>query len=61
MKLWIVREKNWQLYGHAEKPVLVDGEWVSMEELYFLDPDLFPKVTFENSPQQVELKLVKEE
>lgn len=59
MKIWIAREKNWQLYAHAEKPVLVDDEWVSMKELYFLDADLFPEVTFENSPQEVELKLVK--
>lgn len=61
MELWIAREKNWQLYGHAEKPVLVDDEWVSMEELYLLDADLFPEVTFENSQQQIEIKLVKEE
>ena len=29
--------------------------------LYINDDKLFPEVTFENSPQEVELKLVKEE
>ena len=56
MKLWIAREKNWQLYGYAEKPVFVDDEWVSMGGIYFLDADLFPEVTFENSPKEVEIK-----
>lgn len=60
MKFWIAREQNWQLYGHEDKPVLVDDEWVSMGALYNLDADLFPEITFEYSPQQVEIKLVKE-
>lgn len=60
MELWIARERNWQLYGHSEKPMLVDDEWVSMCSLYELDADLFPEVTFENSPKKVELKLVEE-
>ena len=57
MELWIARERNWQLYGHEDKPVLENDEWVSMGALYYLDTNLFPKITFENSPQKIELKL----
>ena len=28
---------------------------------YLIDSQLFPEITFENSPQQIEIKLIKEE
>lgn len=66
MKLWIARNPDDSLWLHEEKPSLVfDDElrrWYyesgSFLELY--DESLFPKVTFDNSPQQVELKLVEQ-
>ena len=59
MKLWIARDYNGLLFLHDEKPTLheIYGYWYS-ENSYELDMDMFPEVTFENSPREVELKLV---
>lgn len=65
MKLWIARNESGDLALYHKKPKLNKSY-----ELAFYNPskfgieypicsDLFPEVTFENSPQQVELKLVK--
>ena len=66
MKLWIARDKNGELWCYTDKPVLnTDSEMYSADfslertisqELY---SEWFPEVTFENSPQEVELKLIK--
>jgi hypothetical protein len=64
MKLWIARDESGDLALYYLKPELND-----LDVLAFYQPqkfgveypicnDLFPEVTFENSPQQVELKLV---
>lgn len=62
MKLWIARDKGGSLYLFKKKPVLVtfDGVEVfdSKEDYFEIDNHLFPLVTFENSPQQVEIKLI---
>ena len=61
MKLWIAREKYGNMCLYDIKP-FKDGEyWNSSGNYYLIDRHLFPEVTFENSPQMVELKLVKEE
>ena len=71
MKLWIARDIcNIHLKLFFEKPVEQEGSWVvkhidnKLNIMYYgnnisIDNDLFPEVTFENSPQEVELKLVK--
>lgn len=67
MKLWIARDESDELSLYYLKP-----ELNNLDDLAFYQPqkfgmeypicsDLFPEVTFENSPQQVEIKLVKEE
>ena len=68
MKLWIARDKDGGLYLYNYKPcknetlerftcsIKSNGEW---SEEYELNSYLFPEVTFENSPMEVELKLVK--
>ena len=67
MKLWIARDKSDELSLYYLKP-----ELNNLDDLAFYQPqkfgmeypicsDLFPEVTFENSPQQVEIKLVKNE
>ena len=60
MKLWIVRTKQGNLQLHQIKPIwLADkGKWFSNYELGYIYGEYFPEVTFENSPQEVELKLV---
>lgn len=64
MKLWIARDENNDLALYTVKPTLYyDNYYESAynSEKIDLDENLFPEVTFENSPQMVELKLVKEE
>lgn len=64
MKLWIARDKFDKKIGlYAEEPNFrktVHGfeDWRDGDFIGYLE-DEFPEVTFENSPQQVELKLVK--
>lgn len=60
MKLWIARDSNDGLYLHFTEPQ-GDDYWFISERFIRIDSFLFPEVTFENSPQQVEVKLVKEE
>jgi hypothetical protein len=64
MKLWIARDKDGSLYLYSEEPSLILTEFADAWEgrgIRAIDDRLFPEVTFENSPQQVEIKLVKEE
>lgn len=70
MKLWIARDVcNIHLKLFFEKPVEQEGGWVvkhidnKLNIMYYgdsisIENHLFPEVTFENSPQEVELKLV---
>ena len=61
MKLWIARD-NYKLLLSNEEPELSAAKtnWLisSGAEYIFLDEEMFPEVTFENSPQQVEIKLI---
>ena len=63
MEFWIARDDDMELYLYNEQPRLNRMRiWsVSTEsgKSYRLDSDLFPEVTFENSPQEFELNLVK--
>lgn len=69
MKLWIARDNYNDVYGrgcltlHLYKPHLNRyGRWVDDTADGFkcvLTKDNFPEVIFENSPQQVEIELVK--
>ena len=61
MKLWISRDKDNALLLFECKPICdTDGDWYSAGGYTFGLPDsYFPEVTFENSPQEVEFKLVK--
>lgn len=55
MGLWVYTTKP--LFNPSKK----EFESVDGNMLYINDDKLFPEVTFENSPQQVVLKLIKEE
>ena len=63
MKLWISRNDIGTLELHQKKPSIseVTGKpvWINGGFVGFVFNDDFPEVTFENSPVQVELKLVK--
>lgn len=62
MKLWIAREGWGGLYVFGVRPFYDEDydKWESpISGLSFqVDDESFPEVTFENSPQVVELKLV---
>lgn len=59
MKLWIARDKAGGLWLFKNKPTYKIF-WKDIENnIGELDYRLFPELTFENSPQEVELKLVK--
>ena len=62
MKFWIARDSDGYSQLYVEKPIKKDGyfETVPNTGWYTISHRLFPEVTFENSPQQVEIKLVTE-
>ena len=51
MKLWIARDKNGTLALHESEPYCPYNTWHNSNQEFYLDKDLFPEVTFENSPQ----------
>ena len=62
MKLWIARNEDGTLTLHKIKPKLFFEEgigtyWTGSN--YYLPAKNFPEVTFENSPQEVELVIKK--
>ena len=58
MKMWIARDLNDKLTLHLEKPVWYERIECWSDVIYELNWTLFPEVTFENSPMEVELKLI---
>ena len=63
MKLWIARDNNTkheQLFGYYDEPHKEENYFVGNVCVIF-NKELFPEVTFENSPMEAELKLVSNE
>ena len=64
MKLWIARDLDGTLILSNKEPYLPNKcynffYFSDDANIYYLDKNMFPEVTFENSPQEVELNLVK--
>ena len=65
MKMWIARAESGNLKLHQTEPqqevsMLTGGiNWNDSLESFKIDDRLFPEVTFENSPMEVELVLKK--
>lgn len=65
MKLWIARDSDNTLCIHKGKPKkffspkIGSHFWVSLEDYWEIGEDFLPEVTFENSPQEVELVIKK--
>ena len=58
--LWIARDKTGSLWVYKRKPERIDKCFdieYGVHERMYLDCEDFPEVTWENSPQQVELKM----
>jgi hypothetical protein len=64
MKLWAARNDGGTLEIHQREPSIskITGKpmWVGGGFVGFVFNDNFPEITFENSPMQVELKLIKQ-
>ena len=64
MKYWIARSEYGDLKLFKKKPhrevsmLSMKTYWNDGLCSFHIDSNLFPEVTFENSPQQVELKLI---
>ena len=62
MKMWIARNSDGTLVIFQEMPNLSNDMgsrwWWSNDDCMALNKDSFPEVTFENSPMEVELKLI---
>ena len=73
--MWLAREESGELLLYAERPIHNFHTYKNTYDLNYinargfccglyigkLDNSLFPEVTFENSPQEVELKLKQNE
>ena len=57
MKLWLARDKDGLIYLYMKKPYLVTYYFDTKYLIGEIDKELFPEITFENSPQEVELKI----
>ena len=59
MKMWIARDIRGGLYLYTEKPekIALYGYFTG-DDWFELNTNAFPEVTFENSPMEVELKLI---
>ena len=60
MKLWIARDLSEELILYKEQPSYNNKlkMWIGGLPVGKLRGNSFPEVTFENSPQEVELKLI---
>lgn len=56
MKLWIARDYR-GLYIFENQPYLVIDRFHSYGFILLVQNDKFPEITFENSPQQIEITL----
>ena len=59
MELWIARDRDdiLRIYDNKPKVDKRKQEIISIGGYYDININLFPDVTFENSPQKIELKL----
>ena len=57
IKLWVARDVDGELNLFNEYPILNDEIWMSTGVIVAVPDEWLPEVTWENSPQEVELKL----
>lgn len=62
MELWIARDQDNDLNLYYDMPILPNlpgRQCYTGEHFAMLDNHLFPEVTFENSPQRIELNIIR--
>lgn len=58
MSVWIARDKNGELYLYKSEP-WINGLCFDCDEILLpIDEDMYPEITWENSPKEFELKAV---
>lgn len=60
MELWIARDTDGELKLDDQYPIEMNG-WFSPQRGYEtlkLDEEMFPEITFKNSPRKVKIELV---
>lgn len=59
MKLWIARDRDENLWFYKHKPIYNSNTEQFEGKIYLwqIEDSIFPEITFENSPQEVEFKL----
>ena len=61
--MWIARDKSKSLYLYNDKPIKETDSCFypkkGNDSMLYINERMFPEVTFENSPVEVELKLKK--
>lgn len=67
MKFWVARDEDGDLFLYNQKPSILktgvdpcDCFQAPNKEFLVISNDLFPEVTFENSPREIELKVKNE-
>lgn len=57
--MWIARDVSGYICLHEIRPILTKSkdEYISKGKYMVLNSNMFPEVTFENSPKEVELKI----
>lgn len=60
MELWLARDADGALFLYDTKPIKSRGRFTGelFNHSYRIATSEFPEVTYENSPQKVELKLI---
>lgn len=55
---WIARDKNGSLFAYEDKPKRYDNkkEWFSVKFLFSMENSLFPDLTWEDEPIEVEIR-----
>lgn len=61
MKFWIARDKDNDLRVFTSRPYQRNGIFMTEfdnDDFIFIDSGMFPELTFENSPREVEFKII---
>lgn len=59
--MWIARDKSGEVYLYEAKPIRGAVYFCPSPEhhnMMYIDEEVYPELTWENSPKQVELKLI---
>lgn len=58
--MWIARDKDNELWLYSSKPHRVSGCWTSGYYEALLPEEMFPELTWDNEPVEVELKILQQ-